>query len=566
MIKIIPGMLLSIFASSFACAQNLQSIPSNVEVTRNGLIYSVSANETLSSISQKFTGQVNHWRAIGESNHIGNDRTIPIGKKILIPSRLLTPVSAFAKIKSFFGKVVIQSSEGSNIEAALGTLLKEGDTLMTLADGFISLALEDGTQFTLPPNSTVSLKMLRATYIINSPRTELFLQKGRVKSQVTPFVQPDSRFEVQSPLAVSGVRGTVFRVNYDQQRVLNEVIEGKVAVNSGVQAKATKTGQLVTHGYGTVVENGRVGKPVALLAVPTMSDGYQTQHRLPIQFALSHPSATSFSTVISTDSAGANNIAEAFVKNKDGTANAKFENLEDGEYFVHYSAIDQAGLEGVPGTLRFRVEARPFPPFLLSPAAKFQSNHLGGEVQVPMQWSQTAGAYGYRLQVASDQTFASTVVDQTIEQDVAQTTVPLKIGSYYWRVATIIKNGPANKQGPFGDAKKLELLPELPAPAAKIGEEDVHFTWSATAGQRFTFQISESNTFDKLLNDIETTQSEASIPAPQAGTYYARVRSIDADGFIGTFSPPQKFVIPARWRTEYGGTWQSMDKPVGTGF
>ena len=137
---------------------------------------------------------------------------------------MLTPVSAFARIKSFFGDVVIRGNDGSAIDTKIDALLKEGDTLTTMANSFISLMLDDGTQFTLPPNSVVSLRLLRTTQYVETPRTQLYLQKGRGESQVTPFNKPDSKYEVISPLAVSGVRGTNFRVNVDDKRVLNDCL------------------------------------------------------------------------------------------------------------------------------------------------------------------------------------------------------------------------------------------------------------------------------------------------------------------------------------------------------
>lgn len=565
MSKIIASMLLSLAMASSAYAQSSPVNSNNIQTTRNGVVYTVSQNETLSSISQKFTGHIKHWRSIGQLNQIDNDRTIPVGRKVLIPTKLLTPVSTFAKVKSFFGEVIIRAQDGSNIETRIDTLLKEGDTLTTLANSFISLMLDDGTQFTLPPNSAISLKLLRATQYIDSPKTQIFLQKGRVESHVTPFNRPESRYEVISPLAVSGVRGTNFRVTADTNKVLNEVIEGKVAVEqSTVKTKPSK--QLLAAGYGAIVENGRVNKPVALLAAPTLLDGYQEQRRLPIQFALAHPTATAFHVTISIDAAGQNNIAETSVNSTSGKATAKLENLEDGDYFVRYSALDASGLEGLPGTQAFRVNARPFPPFLLQPGAKFQGIGKNERIPVTMQWSQVSGVSDYRLQVATDAAFGAIVVDQSTGINTDQSVVMLASGTYYWRVASIIKNGNEQKQGPYGDAKKLEVIQGLPAPVANVHQKNIHFSWSAAPGQRFTFQVADTPAFTKLLHNIETTQAETSIPRPDAGTYYARVRSTDVDGFIGTFSPAQKFIIQTQWTSGDGTPVESLGQPIRTNF
>lgn len=558
MLRTIASAFLLIAISSSAYADN-------ISVTRDGVIYSVSQHETLSSISQKFTGQVKNWRAIGQTNQIENDRAIPIGRKVLIPTRLLTPVSAFARIKNFFGNVVIRGHDGSAIDAKIDATLKEGDTLTTMANSFISLMLDDGTQFTLPPNSVVSLRLLRATPYVETPHTQLYLQKGRVESQVTPFNKPDSKFEVISPLAVSGVRGTNFRVNVDDKRVLNEVLEGKVAVaqNTAVN-KPSK--QLVAAGYGTVVENNRVGKPVTLLSAPQLQDGYQQQIRLPIQFPLSHADASAFRVIISTDAAGHNNIAETSVRSTNGKAIAKLENLEDGAYFVRTSALDAVGLEGVSTIQAFRVDARPFPPFLLQPGAKFQGQVQDGRIPIPMKWALAEGIKDYRLQVASDATFKTVIFDQAAASGADEMIVPLANGNYYWRVASTIQSGGTSKQGPFGDAKPLAVLAGLDAPAANIGQKEIQFSWSAAPGQRFTFQVAATPDFATLLHNIESSKAEVALPRPEAGTYYARVRSTDDDGFVGAFSPAQKFSVPLQWRTEYDAPLESQGQPLGTSY
>lgn len=567
MFKIFTGVLLcaAVSTSSFAQAD---SPDSSIRVTREGIWYDVARDETLSSIAHRFTGEIRNWKVIGRTNHIDNDRTIPIGRKILIPARLLTSRSAFATVRTWFGKVVIRGSDGTNIEAKTGMRLKEGDTLVTHADSFISLKLDDGTQFTLPPESELNLKQLRTTQYLNSPRTQLYLQKGRVESHVTPFTKPESRYEVLSPLAVSGVRGTNFRVNYNDQRVFNEVIEGKVAVQPAA-ANRILAGRLVPAGYGTVVENDRVRKPVALLPAPTVNGSYQVQERLPIRFALSQSQAAAFGIRISTDLAGENNIAETTATANDGKAVLKVADLADGDYFVHVNAIDALGLSGLRNTLRFRVAARPFPPFLQVPGSRYQGSGTESMIPVTMQWSQVDGVSRYRLQLARDDAFSKIVYDQTVDsadRNEGSHTVPLEAGVYYWRVASIVIKDDITRQGPFGDAKKVEVLKNQMPPEAVVDEKNIHFFWSGSAGQHFTFQIADTPAFDKLISSVDTTVPQVTLPPPEAGEYYARVRSVDADGFVGTFSPAQKFVVPSYWQTGDGTPLRSQGQPLGTGF
>ena len=124
-----------------------------------------------------------------------------------------------------------------------------------------------------------------------------------------------------------------------------------------------------------------------------------------------------------------------------GKAIAKLDNLEDGAYFVRASALDAVGLEGASTTQAFRVDARPFPPFLLQPGAKFQGQVQDGRVPVTMKWALAEGIKNYRLQVASDPAFKTVFFDQTADTGADQMVVPLASGNYYWRVASIIQSG-----------------------------------------------------------------------------------------------------------------------------
>ncbi|WP_293778053.1 FecR domain-containing protein [uncultured Oxalicibacterium sp.] len=537
-----------------------------VRITPEGVYYTVSRNETLSSISLKFTGDIRHWQKIGNTNRIENDRTIPVGRVVLIPATLLAPVAAFARIGSFFGDVLIHDQAGNRLETRIDAMLKEGDTVATMAESFLSLILEDGSQITLPPDSALNLRTLRTTQYVRSPRTQLFLEKGRVESSVTPFSKHGSRYEVLSPVAVSGVRGTRFRVQYREDRAFNEVLSGKVAVKPQSR-DADRVTQLVAAGYGSVVGQQRATRPIALLPAPALADGYALQQRLPLQFVLTQTAAQSFQLRVSTDAQGVNNIAEVSVKADQGKALARLADLPDGHYFAHVHAVDANGLAGLQQTVPFEVAARPFAPFLIAPQAKYQGNaDSTAHVPITMRWSLSGNIVSYRLQIAGDKQFEQRLVDQVVaagEQD-GHLAVSLQPGAYQWRVASI--DG-AGKQGPFTDARAVQVLAGLAAPAGSVNEKELHFSWSASApGQRFTFQLATDPSFTTLVHDVTTEQPEVKLPRPQAGTYYARVRSIDSDGFVGTYSPAQRFVVPLLWQTDYGTPLDGQGQPLGTSF
>ena len=90
------------------------------------------------------------------------------------------------------------------------------------------------------------------------------------------------------------------------------------------------------------------------------------------------------------------------------------------------------------------------------------------------------------------------------------------------------------------------------------GENNINFSWPAEPGQSFLVQISKDADFKKLVMSKDLDRPNLSIPRPDAGTYFIRVRATDADRFIGQFSKPQKFDIILRWTTGSG-------EPLGSG-
>ena len=530
--------------------------------TEAGMQYLVQRDETLSGIAARFTGRTSNWREIGRLNHIDNDRTIPIGTKILIPVRLLPSEPVTARIASFVGNVLIQSHHGKNVEIKVGELVREGDRLTTFQNSFLSLNLDDGTRITLRPETSAVLRRLRVTRHVNKPTTQLFLERGRIDSYV-PTTSDNIRpsYEVVSPIAVSSVRGTAFRVGVDEQRSLNETISGTVAVSDGMR----KMQRLVSKGFGTVIEDGHVGAPLKLLETPSLKDGYQQQEKLPVQFSLSHKNAAVFHVLISKDQSGAEIMQAAQAVATDGDATVKLADLPDGSYFVHYSAEDTSGLQGLPGVTSFRLKARPFPPLVLQREHKFQGDQPGEDIAVTMEWSQQEGVSAYRLQIAQDSSFASPLFDQRTSDNTSRHEVKLRPGVYYWRIASITTKDGKPDQGPFGGPYRLEVLACQRAPAVEQTETETRFRWTGNPGEKYVFQLSGSPTFDKLFVNLNVDSPMASVSGLEPGNYYARVRSVHSDGFVGVFSPPQKFNVPLRWRSMYGDTWHTGAGAVGVG-
>lgn len=555
-------LLLSLIVSSVAAplpanaarSATNKGEPGSVLSTPPNMTYFASEGDTLSSIAKRFTEKTQNWSILGKVNHISNDRTIPVGSLILIPFELLPEDPSEAKVLALAGSSVAKTSNGTESPVSLGNVYKEGTQITTGKNGFLTLVLPDDSRISIPSNSQVTLSKLRMTKYTQSPRTEIALLQGRVESTVTPLESNKGRFEVRSPLAVAGVRGTHFRVGVNDNGIANEVLSGGVAVGNTKKPNTL----VLPAGKGNVVSQEGVGKPVDLLPPPSLVSGYQLQDRPTIVFTLDKTKeAASYHLQIANDAQAQNIVMEA----RSAENRFKFDGLPDGNYFVRASAIDTLGLEGLPLTQAFTLKARPEPPFNVQPKAKLRAE------KVDFVWTESADAKAYHLQVSSDASFKQIVLDQTDIKEVQFSADKIANGKYYWRVATIAQvNGKAD-QGPYSDVQAFTLMPPqtMNAPADD-GSNQLSFNWPSEPGQKFLIQIALDAAFNNVYLSKELDQAELRIPRPDSGLYFIRVRATDADGYVGAFTATQKLNIFTRWTTSSGEPIQSGSGIVKPGF
>lgn len=530
--------------------------PAELKNTASDLIYTTRQGDTLMDISQQFTGTTRNWSVIGQRNQISNDRTIPIGTNIHIPLTLLPDEESEAKIVAMAGSPVIRPPKGADTVATVGAVLKEGTEIRTGKGGFMTLALPDESRISIPSNSAVSLSKLRKTRFTSSPRTEVSVLEGKVESRVTSLVSNKGRFEVRSPLAVAGVRGTHFRVGVTDTGTASEVLEGGVAVGMAAAKKTKQT--LVAAGKGNLTTGKGVGAPVDLLPPPQPDTASQLQVRPTMVFNVQAVSgAVAYRAQIARDAEALDILQEGrFTQPR-----FKFDSLDDGRYYLRTTAIDAQGLEGKPSVTAFTLKARPEPPFTSEPKNKVRAT------QVRFVWTEAAQANAYRIQVATEPEFRQPLIDQPDLRDTQFSTDQLGDQRYYWRVASIAqKNGIAD-QGPFGDTQTFVKMPVQPGASFRDSEgKNITINWQSEPGQRFLIQIATTADFSSLYLSKELTEAELKLPRPPSGDYYIRVKATDADGYVGAFSAAQKIRIEARWTDSSGEAIRSNDGVVRTGF
>jgi hypothetical protein len=414
----------------------------------------------------------------------------------------------------------------------------------TGAKSAVRLRLIDGALLLVSEHTRVSLDELTVFAIPGVTRTRLDVGGGRVETSVTPRADPESRYEIRTPVVTTAVRGTDFRVGMDEaaQTARTEVLSGRV----DAQAAGARVG--LEAGFALAAAAGApLAAPQPMLTAPDLSGIPARVDRLPIR--ASWPAVTgarAYRAQLFATTGDQRLMADDVVS----TAEARWPTVDDGSYRVTVRAIDALGLEGRNADARLEVDARPEPPFANVPA---NASRVYGD-RAEFRWTRSDAAVSYDLQVAGDPTFATPLV-QVVAQAGVSHAEALPPGTYHWRVASRAASG---ERGPFGDPQSFTLrrYPEARTASAGLGAAALVLRWSSGApGETFHFQLAPDREFAAVMVDRTLAESEVTLARPQAGIYFLRVRALDADGMAGPFGPVQQIDVPEPPRPRRSWWW-----------
>ncbi|MFN8644081.1 MAG: FecR family protein [Candidatus Binatia bacterium] len=146
---------------------------------------------------------------------------------------------------------------GAFTPAAVGAAVQLGDQLRTGADGQLRVVFRDDSVIDLAAGS--SMKVDTQVFDPGASRftSLLSLAAGKARAIVSKaYGAPGASYEVQTPTAVAGVRGTEFLIEYDAKRDATDVIgiEGRVMVRT--LAERLNDTVYITAAQGTTVVRG----------------------------------------------------------------------------------------------------------------------------------------------------------------------------------------------------------------------------------------------------------------------------------------------------------------------
>ena len=496
----------------------------------------VERGTNLIRIARQYCHKPSDWKTIASINHLKSPYIIYADSTLLIPLHILRGKEISATVVSLKGKPQLVGRDKQAQPLHKGDAVFPGQTVVTRDDEYVHLVYPNHKHSRIGPESKMLLVYLMRLADDNL-QAEFFLQQGRVTNAIERRLKANEHFRTRTPMAITGIRGTEFRVRLEnEESSVIETLQGKVDLS----AAGKKV--LVRKGRGVRVKKGLPPPPPRPLPpappLPKLKDVYRI---LPVQISTQQQNGRSaYHLLITSDRKGLDTLLDQSVRPGESFS---IDALADGTYHLFLSAVDLEGFESLPaGPALLKIRTTPGAPIISSPrnGGKFFTQ------TVKIQWLHPEGVDHYELQLARDKNFTD-LVDSRSVQESSYVTPPLAPGHYFFRVRLVTKDGFATLYSTVLDWQIIEQ-PKLGSLSGTVdgGEAGITLRWPAIANvQSYGIQIAT----DKEFTDIIAEEENLDKPSYTinflivSGTYYVRVRSTTKDGLVSPWSPPQKMTI-----------------------
>lgn len=181
-------------------------------------------------------------------------------------------------------------NNGIEYEAYPGMLLQEGYAVVTSANSYVRMVLDDDKYVKLESGSRATFETLG---VLGSGKTKINLERGALTCEIVNALEDDEEFVVNTTNAVLAVRGTFFRVDLNQtevgevrtdvftyggkvasQRILpnGEIVEEEVLIDAGYKASINMTVEETVYLTENVTVDEASEKSITPIVVSEISD------------------------------------------------------------------------------------------------------------------------------------------------------------------------------------------------------------------------------------------------------------------------------------------------------
>jgi len=491
--------------------------------------YEVEPGENPWTITRKyFKDGLRYWQPLIERNDIERPRHIPVGTVVRIPEEWLRVVPSAARIAEVLGEVTLRDASGER-PAEIGMPLRGGETVVTADSSTALIRFANGTELLLVQESSVRFNALSSYANTLMVDATVRLLTGRIETEVGDAGTLDE-LNIESPVAVSAVRGTRFRVGTtgDADRV--EVVTGRVDMSAAGRTRRVDAGE------GTITREGRTPQPPRrLLPPPELLPGRERIERIPLVIELEPvDGAVAYRWQV----APTPQFNVLLLDRLSSDPRARLGDVPDGTYALRARGVDEDGIEGRDLERTIVVDARPLPPFLIAPPQDGRNRTQPPE----FRWAEVEGASGYRFRLEPGLTRGFELELPAVGRLTLPTELPL--GTHRWRVATIAEDG---EVGPYSDLQTFEQLEPTPVldEAGLEDDDEIAVRWSdAGPDYRYRVQIARDRAFDDLILDETVDANRIAFDARSGSAVYVRVAVVEPDGHVGAFGAVNQVDLP----------------------
>lgn len=345
-----PLLLLSLLVATGLAAAEEPSLP-----------YTVQKSDKLIRLSRDLLVTPGAWGEVAKFNKMKDPNFITPGQVLQIPLRLLKHRPAAGRVVSAQGSVQMGGAP-----AVVGAPLPEGAKFQVGPNSSAVLELGDGSRVKLLPGTLAEVVSNR-DYAMRDASVSgsntwysgiVRLAQGTVEALAAKIQRRATPLQIETPTSLVGVRGTEFRVAYEDPASRNartEVTEGQVRADNTAQ----QTGADLPRGTGAVINPAqREVQVVRLLAAPDLSalpaEVQKPAGALALPALATLAGAQAWRVQVASD-----DKFEKIVRDlKVAGAGVELGSLDVGGWFVRVRGIDAAGIEGFDATRPLGVAQR----------------------------------------------------------------------------------------------------------------------------------------------------------------------------------------------------------------
>ena len=551
-----PALLACLCAAALLPAASAApaAAPAPASAPSQGLLvpYTVTAHDTLIGLNRTLFTMPGAWKEVSRLNHLSDSNRIKPGQVLMVPSEYLHTKVVPALLVSAFGDVRI-----GDRPAAGGAMLAVGETIRTGDASTAVVQLADGSHVKLAPDTEGRLDEQRRFQV---KATAAAIDEGLVAASlrlvsgsVEVFASKVLRarpLEVSTPTAVIGVRGTTYRVRNDVTPAsggapavnasATEVLEGNVHAQVGAVAAQAAD---VPANFGAPLEAGRKPVVLPLPPAPDLSGVPASFDHLPIRLRLA--GSWPLRVQLANDAAFDHIAIDLHVAAGD---DVRIPQLADGDWHLRVRRISPEGLEGLDAVRDFQLRARPESPFLLDPPAGAK-RPVG---DVTLRWTRNPEAVRYVLEVARDAEFTQVALsdDQVHGEQVvfhpADSDFGAADGVYWWHVVSVNAEG---RRGAWSDTQALVLRPTPRAPQGRLSPDGaaIELSWGGRPEDRTEVELARDDAFQQIVARGDFGAPDGRLGRPPTGTYWARYRFVEPDGFKTAWSGSVRIEVESSW-------------------